>query len=128
MTGGAIRFYKLSINDRKIAEALASLASDPITVTIALCLVGIVFWLIQLPSNSKYIIIGMAIILFTLVLICVILIKGKKIVQVSRIIDLKGESFISSGFRKFLMPLTALGILLYFLSPLFLLFPKFLRY
>ncbi len=101
LTGGAIRFYKLSINDKKITEAFASLASDRITATIALCIVGIVFWLIHLPSNSEYIIMGMAIILFALILLCVILVIGKKIVQVSKIIDLRSESFISSILRKF---------------------------
>ena len=101
LTGGAIRFYKLSMNDKKIAEAFASLALDRITATIALCIVGIVFWLIHVPSDSEYIIISMAAILFMLILSVVILTIGKRILQVSRIIDLNKVSFIASSFRKF---------------------------
>jgi glycosyltransferase 2 family protein len=101
LTGGAIRFYKLSVNDKKIAEAFASLALDRITATIALCNVGIVFWLIQVPSDSQYIIISMAAILFILILSIVILMISRRALQVSRMIDLNKVSFIASSSRKF---------------------------
>lgn len=100
LTGGAIRFYKLSINEKKIAEAFASLASDRITATIALCIVGIVFWMIDFPSDSEYVIISMVSILFVLIVLSVILMISKKILQVSNIINLNKGSFISSSFKK----------------------------
>lgn len=100
LTGGAIRFYKLSIIEKKIAEAFASLASDRMTATVALCIVGIVFWMIDFPSDSEYIIISMVSILFVLIVLSVILMISKKILQVSNIINLNKGSFISSSFKK----------------------------
>lgn len=101
LTGGAIRFYKLSVNDKKIAEAFTSLALDRITATIALCLVGIVFWIIHFPSDSEYIVISMAAILFILIISIVITMSSKTILQVSKIFDLNTFSLIATSFRKF---------------------------
>lgn len=101
LAGGVIRFYKLSINDKKITEAFASLALDRITATIALCIVGIVFWLIHFPSDSGYIIISMAAILFMLIISILITMTSKRILQVSRMIDLNKVSLVASSMRKF---------------------------
>lgn len=100
-TGGAIRFYKLSANDKKIAGAFVSLAMDRITATIALCIVGIAFWLVHAPSDSEFIIISMAAILFVLIFSTVIVVIGRRTPLVSRIVDLNKVSFIASYLRKF---------------------------
>ncbi len=101
LTGGAIRFYKLSGNDKKIAEAFTSLALDRITATIALCLVGIVFWLIHPPSDSDYIVISMVAILFILIVSIVIVMISRRAIQLSKMVDLNKVSFIASTLRKF---------------------------
>jgi uncharacterized protein (TIRG00374 family) len=101
LTGGAIRFYKLSVNDKKIAEAFTSLVLDRITATIALCLAGIVFWLINSPLDSEYIVFSMAAILFILILAILISMSSKRILEVSKIFDLDKVSFIASTLRKF---------------------------
>ena len=101
IASGAIRFYKLSSQDKKIREALASLALDRVTATIALCIVGIVFWLIHLPSNSDYIFFIMAIVLFGLILLSLSLVHGKNPVPAIKIIGLNDSSFISAGIKNF---------------------------
>src|SRR3989304_7001163 len=101
IAGCAIRFYKLSSQDKKIAEALASLALDRVTATIALCVVGIVFWLIHLPSHSDYIFFIMAIVLFGLTLVSLLLVVGKNPVPVTKIIGLNDSYFVSTSIKKF---------------------------
>lgn len=101
LTGGVIRFYKLSINDKKTAEAFASLILDRITATIALCVVGIVFWMFDFPADSEYIMIGMAAILFMLIISIPLALSSERILRRSKIIDLTKVSIITSNLRKF---------------------------
>ena len=101
IAGGAIRFYKLSSQDKKMAEALASLALDRVTATIALCIVGIVFWLIHLPSNYSYLALMMGIVLFALILVSLLFVIGKNPIPVTKIIGLNDSSFISASLKKF---------------------------
>jgi hypothetical protein len=102
ITGGAIRFYKLSSQDKKMAEALASLALDRVTATVALCVVGIVFWLIHLPSNSGYLLFIMAVVLFGLILLSLSILVGKNPLPATMNIGLKNNSLISRGIKTFL--------------------------
>jgi uncharacterized protein (TIRG00374 family) len=52
---GAIRFYKLSRSEKKIAESFAAIAFDRMVATIAICVIGIVFWSLDFPSDSGYV-------------------------------------------------------------------------
>jgi uncharacterized protein (TIRG00374 family) len=52
LAGGAIKFYKLSRKDNKMSGALVALALDRIFATIALCAVGLLFWVMSFPDNS----------------------------------------------------------------------------
>jgi uncharacterized protein (TIRG00374 family) len=52
LAGGAIKFYKLSRNDNKMSGALVALALDRIFATIALCAVGLLFWVMSFPDDS----------------------------------------------------------------------------
>jgi len=56
LSGGAIRWYKLSKPDKKPAQALASIAFNRLIETIMLVLVGIVFWLFDVTDWSNYVI------------------------------------------------------------------------
>lgn len=73
LAGGAIRFYKLSGHGKNMAEALAALTLDRVIATLALCLIGILFWLINLPSESGYIVLSMTILLSGLALLNIFL-------------------------------------------------------
>ena len=52
LAGGAIKFYKLSRKDNKMSGALVALALDRIFATIALCAVGLLFWVMSFPDDS----------------------------------------------------------------------------
>jgi len=73
LTGGAIRFYKLSGRGKNMNEALAALALDRVIATLALCIVGILFWLIHIPSESGYIVLSMTFLLVGLALLNIFL-------------------------------------------------------
>ncbi|HET6465642.1 MAG TPA: lysylphosphatidylglycerol synthase transmembrane domain-containing protein [Nitrospiria bacterium] len=59
LAAGAVRFFKLSKVDRKFSEAFVSLIFDRIIATITLCMLGVLFWLIESPLHTGYIGMGM---------------------------------------------------------------------
>ncbi len=73
LSGGAIRFYKLSGRGKNMNEALAALALDRVIATLALCIVGMLFWLIHMPSESGYIVLSMTFLLVGLALLNIFL-------------------------------------------------------
>lgn len=80
ITGGAIRFYELSKVNNKKAEALASIILDRIFATIALCAVGVLFWLMDWPhatGNFSY----SLIFIFGILLIVIILLSDVRILN-----------------------------------------------
>lgn len=52
LAGIAIRFYKLSNPQKKYSGSIISLIFDRLVATMALCIVGILFWLLELPLES----------------------------------------------------------------------------
>jgi uncharacterized protein (TIRG00374 family) len=64
-TGIAIRFYRLSVFNQKYAQAIVTMLYDRILATIALCLLGLLFGIIEVPRETdsylKMMIIALAI-------------------------------------------------------------------
>ena len=60
-TGIAIRFYKMSKPEKAYAGTVVSLFLDRVAATIALCVVGITFWLVDLPTGAW----GVLVLMFT---------------------------------------------------------------
>ncbi len=77
VTGAVVRFYRLSGQERKMAEAFASLAVDRVTATVAVCLVGILSWIVDRPPDAGYIGLGMVAVLGGVVSPVFLLPKGK---------------------------------------------------
>ena len=75
-TGIAIRFYRLSIIKKKYTEAMLAMLCDRIFATIALCVMGMLFWIIELPEETqsyfKLMIIALVGLLVILILIALI--------------------------------------------------------
>lgn len=65
-TGIAIRFYKMSKPQKGYSGTVVSLFFDRMAATISLCVVGIVFWLMALPTGAWAILVLMFTALFTL--------------------------------------------------------------
>lgn len=55
LTGGLVRWHKLSKPDNKPAEAVAAIIFDNIVDIVALCTLGILFWVFDKPSDQSYI-------------------------------------------------------------------------
>jgi glycosyltransferase 2 family protein len=55
LTGGLVRWHKLSKPDNKSAEAVAAIIFDNIVDIITLCTLGILFWVLDKPSDRSYI-------------------------------------------------------------------------
>ena len=105
LAGGAVRFYKLAKQDKKMAEAFAALAFDRMTATVALCVVGIFFWLINLPSSSDYVGLSMIAALGALVLVHLWLFHGRTPLPLRTILEWLNRSFVSSKMQKLLTSL-----------------------
>ncbi len=61
LSGGVVRFYRVSGQDRKLAEAFASIVCDRVVATVALCIVGIAFWVASGPPGSGPLALAMAV-------------------------------------------------------------------
>ncbi len=60
LSGGIIRFHRVSGKNRKMGQAFASIVYDRVVATIALCVVGIAFWIASGPRESGYLALTMA--------------------------------------------------------------------
>ena len=76
LTGGVIRWYKLSKPDNKPAEALASAVFDRMVDTIIMCTLGILFWLLDKPSSSSFVGLILAIVLGGLIIFYLVIFNG----------------------------------------------------
>ena len=87
LTGGVIKFYKLSRKDNKLSEALVALALDRVFATLALCVVGLFFWMLSVPDDSKLLVLSMIFILLGLAFFCLLIFfLGENITIVSGLI------------------------------------------
>lgn len=76
LTGGLVRWHKLSKPDNKSAEAVAAIVFDNIIDVTNLCMVGILFWVLDKPSDQKYISLGFGTVLGGLFLIYVFILTA----------------------------------------------------
>jgi uncharacterized protein (TIRG00374 family) len=83
LTGIAIRFYRLSVFKKNYTEAIFAMLCDRIFATITLCMVGVLFWIMELPKESESYFKLMLIVLVSLlvILILIALIKPDSILS-----------------------------------------------
>ncbi len=105
LMGGAIRFYKLSRLKNKRAEALATVIFDRIAATIAVCAIGILFWIVDFPSNSGYTGPSMIVSLGVLLILYILLFGRRTPLFLSKYFKLVNPSFIPQKFHKLLLSL-----------------------
>ena len=63
VTGGLVRWHKLSKPDNKSAEAVAAIIFDNIVDITTLCTIGMVFWALDKPYDQEYIGLGLSTVL-----------------------------------------------------------------
>jgi glycosyltransferase 2 family protein len=73
LTGGLVRWHKLSKPDNKSAEAVAAIIFDNIIDVTTLCMLGTVFWVLDRPSDRSYIRLSLGIVLGGLFLVYILI-------------------------------------------------------
>lgn len=98
ITGGLVRWHKLSKPDNKSAEAVAAIIFDNIVDITTLCTLGILFWVLDKPSDQKYIGLSLSTILGGL-FVAYVLIFTRTIFPSTRNLNLIKLTFIPKVLR-----------------------------
>jgi len=109
LTGGAIKFYKLSNKDNKLSEALVALALDRVFATIALCLVGLLFWVMSFPEDSYLLVLIMVSILVGLAALCFLIFFDRDHRSIGKLLELANRVYESPRLNKSVKNLSTLG-------------------
>ena len=121
-TGVAVRFYKMSSSQKKYVGTIVALFLDRLFAMIVLCLIGVVFWLLECPIEGKLVFGVMTITLAVLLIFYIsVFARWPPSIQLGRILvhrfpkKLQGIQRIISRLRlqpqKVLTPVFALSIL-----------------
>ena len=109
LTGGVIKFYKLSRKDNKLSEALVALALDRVFATIALCIVGLFFWMLSVPEDSKLLVLSMIFILLGLTGFCILIFFDRDHRVIKWLLSLANKFYTSPKLNRFVDCLSDLG-------------------
>ncbi len=109
LTGGAIKFYKLSGKDNKLSEALVALALDRVFATIALCAVGLLFWVMSFPKDSYLLVLVMVSILAGLAALCFLIFFDRDHRAIGKLLELANRVYESPRLNKSIKNLSTLG-------------------
>jgi uncharacterized protein (TIRG00374 family) len=108
LTGGAIKFYKLSGKDKKLSEALVALALDRVFATIALCGVGLLFWVMSFPDDSYFLVLIMVSILIGLMALCFLIFIDRDHRAILKLLELVNGIYESPRLNKSVKSLSTL--------------------
>jgi len=109
LTGGVIKFYKLSRKDNKLSEALVALALDRVFATVALCVVGLFFWMLSIPEDSNLIVLSMIFILLGLTGFCILIFFDRDHWVIKWLLSLVNKVYLSPKLNRFVESLSGLG-------------------
>jgi len=109
LTGGVIKFYKLSRKDNKLSEALVALALDRVFATVALCVVGLLFWMLSIPEDSNLIVLSMIFILLGLTGFCILIFFDRDHRVIKWLLSLTNKVYLSPKLNRFVESLSGLG-------------------
>ncbi len=113
VTGGIIKFYKLSRKDNKLSEAFISLALERVFATVALCLVGLFFWILSFPKDLSIYVLFMIFILISLTCFCLLLFIDRNQRIIKWLLSLVNSVYESQKLNRFADSLSGLGKLSY---------------
>lgn len=109
LTGGIIKFYKLSSKDKKLSEAFITLAIERVFATLALCIIGLFFWILSIPKDFNLLVLSMIIILFGLGSFCSLIFIDRDQRVIKWLLSLVNKVYVSSKLNKFVENLSTLG-------------------
>lgn len=113
LTGGIIKFYKLSKKGNQLSEAFISLALERVFATVALCLVGLFFWLISFPKDLNTYVLFMILVLIGLTGFCLLLFLDRDQKVIKWFLGIANRIYESNKLNKFVDNLSGLGKLSY---------------
>ncbi|MCH7517564.1 MAG: flippase-like domain-containing protein [Candidatus Dadabacteria bacterium] len=109
LTGGVIKFYKLSRKDNKLSEALVALTLDRVFATLALCILGLFFWMLSIPEDSNLLVLSMVIILLGLAGFCIFVFFDRDHRVIKWLMSLVNKVYVSPKLNRFIQSLSGLG-------------------
>ena len=109
LTMGVIKFYKLSWKDKKLSEGFVVVALDRVFATIALCVVGIFFWMISIPEDSNLLVLSMIFILLALTVFCLLIFFDRDHKVIKWLLSLVNKVYVSPKLNRFVESLSGLG-------------------
>lgn len=99
LTEAAVRYYKLSRGNNQRAEALAAVIFDRVVATIALCIVGVLFWVVDSRVQSIDMIFIVLVLLVGLALVYSSELRKSNIVSFIEFYDFVKLPFLSQKLR-----------------------------
>lgn len=109
LTIGIIKFYKLTWKDKKLSEGFMAIALDRVFATVALCLVGIFFWMISIPDDSEEFLLSMILVLLGLGVFCYLLFIDRHHRVIKWSMSLVNKVYNSTKLNNFIESLSCLG-------------------
>jgi len=109
LTGGVIKFYKLSRKDNKLSEALIALVLDRVFATLALCIVGLFFWMLSIPEDTNLLVLSMIFILLALTGFCILIFFDRDYWVIKWLLGLANKVYVSPKLNRFIQSLSGLG-------------------
>jgi hypothetical protein len=109
LTGGIIKFYKLSSKDNKLSEAFITLAIERVFATLALCIIGLFFWILSIPNNLNTLVLSMFIILLGLGSFCSLIFIDRDQRVIKWLLKFANKIYISPKLNRFVENLSGLG-------------------
>jgi len=109
LTGGIIKFYKLSSKDKKLSEAFITLAIERVFATLALCIIGLFFWALSTPKDLNLLVLSMVIILFGLGSFCSLIFIDRDQRVIKWLLGLANKVYVLPKLNRFVENLSGLG-------------------
>ncbi len=109
LTGGIIKFYKLSSKDKKLSEAFIALALERVFATLVLCIIGLFFWILSIPEDLNMFVLSMVIILLGLGCFCSLIFFDRDHRVIKWLLRLVNKVYVSPKLNRFVESLSGLG-------------------
>ncbi|MGB2692307.1 MAG: lysylphosphatidylglycerol synthase transmembrane domain-containing protein [Thermodesulfobacteriota bacterium] len=109
LTGGIIKFYKLSSKEKKLSEAFITLAIERVFATLALCIIGLFFWILSFPKDLNLLVLSMVIILLGLGSFCSLIFIDREQRVIKWLLRLANNVYVSPKLNRFVKNVSGLG-------------------
>jgi len=100
LTGGAIRYYKITRTEGQRVRALAAIAFERIVATLFLCVMGVALWAVELPTENGPLGVVMSVALAAVLVLYLSLASSHVSIVLMSVLTRLGLASMASGVRK----------------------------